>query len=427
MLDSIATVRDCSAELDELRTSLLNLPNKQDLIARKEQIKQLAREHRDSLSNDELDNNISEVEALNTQIADIEARENEINAKIAEREKQLKDAQERAKQENDKRGELKIMENLENRSSVEYRKAFMDYIQRGVKSEVLQFRENAFTHTTDAASVIPTTLLDEIIKESKIAGNILPKVRKMNVKGGVKIATITAIPSAEWIDEDNPSDRKKITTGSVTFSYYGLEVKIAQSLLSEYVSIDAFEREFATLAVEAMVNAKEVAIFNGTGSGQPTGILVETGVTEATLTAANLVKYDKFIEAIGKLKVGYRAGAEFAMNPATWDKIVGMVDTNGQPVARINYGLNGATMSLFGYPVNLVEADRIKGVDTAVGGTDYIIVLGQFNKYAINSNGDLGVIRYRDNDNNQDITKALEFVDGKVLDKNAFLRIKLGA
>ena len=220
--------------------------------------------------------------------------------------------------------------------------------QRGVKSDVLEFRGDAFTHTTDAASVIPTTLLDEIVRESKITGTILPKVRKMNVKGGVKIPTITAIPAAEWIDEDNPSDRKKLTTGSVTFSYYGLEVKIAQSLLSEYVSIEAFENEFAVLAVEAMVNAKEIAIFNGTGSGQPTGILAETGITEVSLSAANLVKYDKLVEAIGKLKVGYRAGAEFAMNAATWDKIVGMVDSNGQPVARVNYGLNGATMSLFG-------------------------------------------------------------------------------
>ena len=249
----------------------------------------------------------------------------------------------------------------------------------------------------------------------------------MNVKGGVKIPVLTAIPEATWIDEYTPSDRKKLQTGSVTFSYHGLEIKIAQSLLSEYVSIDAFEREFVNIAVEAMTNAKEIAIFNGTGSGQPTGILVESGIPTVTLTEDDLVAYDKLYEAIGKLKTNYKSGAEFAMNASTWNKIVSMVDSNGQPVARVNYGFNGATMSLFGYPVNLVESDRVKGIDTASAGTDYIIVLGQFNKYAINSYGNLGVIRYRDHDNNQDVTKALEFVDGKVLDKNAFLRIKLGA
>ena len=401
-----------TSAIEELRN--LNL-EKESLLARKAAIKKHLAEHRDSITDSEISQNTAEAQEIKSQLE-------RVNAQIAS-------AQKIAENEKENRGVKINMENVntEKRSSMEYRKAFMDYIQRGVKSDVLEFRTDAFTHTTDAASVIPTTLLDEIIKESKIAGNILPKVRKMNVKGGVKIATITAIPAAEWIDEDNPSDRKKVTTGSVTFSYYGLEVKIAQSLLSEYVSIEAFENEFAVLAVEAMVNAKEIAIFNGTGSGQPTGILKEAGITEVSLTEANLVKYDKLVEAIGKLKVGYRAGAEFAMSSTTWDKIVGMVDSNGQPVARVNYGLNGATMSLFGYPVNLVEADRIKGIDTAIAGTDYIIVLGQFNKYAINSNGDLGVIRYRDNDNNQDVTKALEFVDGKVLDKNAFLRIKLGS
>jgi HK97 family phage major capsid protein len=174
-----------------------------------------------------------------------------------------------------------------------------------------------------------------------------------------------------------------------------------------------------------MTNAKEVAIFNGTGVGQPTGILKDAGVKEVALTLAELGKYDKLVGACGNLAVGYRAGAEFAMASSTWDKIVGMVDSQGQPVARVNYGLNGATMSLFGYPVNLVEADRIKGVDTATAGTDYVIVLGQFNKYGLNSNGEIGVIKYVDHDHNQTVTKALEFVDGKVLDTNAFIKIKL--
>lgn len=424
MQNDIAIIRDCNARLEELRASLFN---KKSLLDRKEQIKALAREHRDSLSTDEVDKNIAEVEALNTQIREAEKQEEEIRSL----EEKIKEAQNRAKLEEEKRGDKNYMENntqnVEKRSSIEYRKAFMDYIQRGVKSDILETRADAATTTSTAATVIPTTVLDEIVKVSKISGNILPKVRKMNIKGGVKVPTLSVIPTASWISEDTPSDRKSLTTGSVTFSYYGLEVKIAQTLLSEYTSIDAFEREFALLAVEAMTNAKEIAIFNGSGSGQPTGILKTTGVNETTLTAANFVKYDKLVEAVGKLPVGYRAGAEFAMASATWDKIVGMVDTAGQPVARVNYGLGETTRSLFGYPVNLVEEDRIKGIDTATADTDYIVVLGQFNKYAINSNGNLGVYKYRDEDKNQDVTKALEFLDGKVLDAKAFLRIKLAA
>lgn len=318
-------------------------------------------------------------------------------------------------------------EKRDNKSTIEYRNAFKDYIQRGKTNSILETRVDAYTSTSTAATVIPVTVMQEIIKLSKISGNILSKVRKMNVKGGVKFPTLSVLPTATWIDEATTSDRKKLDTGSVTFSYYGLEVKIAQSLLSEYVSIDAFETEFAQLAVEAMVNAKEIAIFNGTGSGQPTGIFVDAGVTDVTLTAVNLVKYDKLREAMGKLSTSYQTGAEWAMAQATWDKIDGMVDINGQPVARVTYGINGAnTFSLFGKNVNIVETDRIKDVDTATD-SEFYIAFGQFNKYAINSNGDLGVIKYRDNDANQDVTKALEFVDGKLLDTHAFIRIKKGS
>lgn len=401
MTDTIAELRDLNLELESLK-------------ARKNAIKSKLAEHRDSFTDEDIANSTNEANEIRTQINSVQEK--------------IKNAQERAKIEEERKGETNFMENIPNvdkRSSMEYRKAFMEYIQRGTSNEILEKRADAYTSTTTAATVIPTTVLNEIIRVSKITGNILPKVRKLNVKGGLDIPTISAIPTASWITEDTPSDRKSVSTGKVSFSYYGLEVKIAQSLLSEYTSVEAFEAEFAILAVEAMTNAKEIAIFNGTGSGQPTGILKTTGVNEASLTAANFVKYDKLVDAVGKLPVGYRAGAEFAMASSTWDKLVGMVDTNGQPVARVNYGLGETTRSFLGYPVNLVEEDRIKGIDTATADTDYIVVLGQFNKYAINSNGNLGVYKYRDEDKNQDVTKALEFLDGKVLDANAFLRIKL--
>ena len=294
MTNTVAELRDLNLELEGLK-------------ARKNAIKTKLAEHRDSFTDEDITNSTKEANEIRTQIESVQEK--------------IKVAQERAKIEEEKRGDKNYMENnaqnVEKRSSMEYRKAFMDYIQRGVKNDILETRVDAATTTTTAATVIPTTVLDEIVKVSKVSGNILPKVRKMNIKGGVKVPTLSVIPTASWISEDTPSDRKSVTTGSVTFSYYGLEVKIAQTLLSEYTSIDAFEREFALLAVEAMTNAKEIAIFNGSGSGQPTGILKTNGVNETSLTAANFVKYDKLFEAVGKLPVGYRAGAEFAMASAT--------------------------------------------------------------------------------------------------------------
>lgn len=390
-------------EVEELRN--LNL-EKESLIARKNAIKAKLAEHRDEIT--DADN----------------AEAKQIKSDLEKVEEKIKEAQERAKQ-NEKEEKRNYMENtnVDKRSSMEYRQAFMNYIQRNEKSDLLEKRADAATTTTTAATVIPTTVLNEIIRESKIQGNVLSKVRQLNVKGGVKIPTISAIPTATWIDETTVSDRKNLSTDSVTFSYYGLEVRIAQTLLSEYTSIDAFEAEFARLAVEAMVNAKEIAIFNGTGSGQPTGILKTAGVISVNMKESEF-DYTHFVSVAGKLASGYAAGAEWYMNQETWDKIAGLVDQSGQPVARVNFGLGATERSFLGYPVTIVEADRLKGFTSATAGTDYFAVLGNLNYYALNSNGNLGVYKYRDEEKNQDVTKALEFVDGKVLQAKAFVIVK---
>lgn len=405
--------------------------NKKALEEKRKELKEKALEKRESIPEEELDDTIKKIEDIDKQLKDVvdEIKAEKSDVKDDEDDAEDVDGEPNKKEERVMKKIIRYndkMSNEETRSTIEYRKQFMDFVQRGVKGDLLQFREDSHTSTTTATTVIPTTVMEEIIKESKISGNVLSKVRKMNVKGGVKFSTLAAIPTASWIDEDTPSDRQKLDTGSVTFSYYGLEVKIAQSLLSEYVSIDAFEKEFAILAVEAMTNAKEVAVFNGSGSGQPTGIFKTSGVNVVVLKEAELGKYNKVVEAAGKLPVGYRTGAEWFMASATWDMIVGMVDNNGQPVARVNYGLDGMTQTFLGYPVNLVEVDRIKDFASATAGTDYFAVLGNMKYYAINSNGNLGVYKYRDEDKNQDITKALEFCDGKVLNAKAFLVLKKG-
>ena len=73
MQECIATLRDNKAKLEELRSTLASL-GKQALLDRKEQIKKLAREHRDanSLTDAELDESLKEIELLNQQIEEKE-------------------------------------------------------------------------------------------------------------------------------------------------------------------------------------------------------------------------------------------------------------------------------------------------------------------------------------------------------------------
>src|SRR5690606_32361546 len=47
--------------------------------------------------------------------------------------------------------------------SIEYRRAFMEYVTRGVKSDILEFRADETTLPSDIGAVIPTTILDRIV------------------------------------------------------------------------------------------------------------------------------------------------------------------------------------------------------------------------------------------------------------------------
>lgn len=318
--------------------------------------------------------------------------------------------------------------------SIEYRQAFMNYVTRGTAIPE-RFRNTDPTHetttTTYTGAVIPTTLMHEMIREMKDRGNIWNKVRKLNVQGGVEYPIIDLVPEANWIGETTPSyDQQVKAQNTVTFSYFGLECKISQSLISSVVSLKEFEDLFPVLAAEAMIAKLEIGVFNGTGSGQMKGILNETRIpvgNTITLTEAEFKSWSAWKKKVfAKMKKAYRKG-DFFMAQGTFDGYIdGMVDQNGQPIGRVNYGINGEENYRFGGKgVETVEDDVIKPYDDASEG-DVVAVFGKLSCYAVNSNMQMRVVKWTDHDNNKEKTKAIMVADGKVLDPYGFLIIKKG-
>ena len=124
--------------------------------------------------------------------------------------------------------------------TVEYRTAFMEYACRGVPIPAnLTQRADAVTMTSDVGAVIPTTIMNEIVKELKVRGGIWAKVRKLNVQGGVEIPILSLKPKATWVAENKKADSQKLSANDkISFSYYGLECKVSQSLLANVTSFD---------------------------------------------------------------------------------------------------------------------------------------------------------------------------------------------
>jgi HK97 family phage major capsid protein len=329
-------------------------------------------------------------------------------------------------------GVKKVEEREEDKfNSAEYRKAFMEFCKTGTMSEEL--RANAQTTTGDATAVIPTTIMNEVIRKMTTYGQIFSRIRLLNVKGGVQFPILSLKPTANWINETIPSDRQKVSANtSVSFNYYGLECKVAVSLLAETVTLDSFETTIATLIVEAMVKAIDVAVIKGTGSGQPLGIAVDSRVPAGqiiTLSAVDFVKYDGWKKKVfAKIPLAYRAGGSWIMAAGTFEGYIdGMVDTTGQPIGRINYGITEGPQERFGgREVMLVEDDVVTPYDAAAVG-DIVAIFANLKDYGINSNMQMQMFRWLDHDTNQWVDKAILIADGKLIDPNGVIIVKKGA
>ena len=127
------------------------------------------------------------------------------------------------------------------------------------------------------------------------------------------------------------------------------------------------------------------------------------------------------------MKKAYRRG-EFVMAQGTFDGYIdGMVDSVGQPIGRVNYGIDGSETYRFGGKnVQTVEDDLIKSYDAASTG-DIVAIFVNWEDYAINSNLTLQVVKWTDQDTNTIKNKAILICDGKLVDPNGVLIIKKGA
>ena len=325
-------------------------------------------------------------------------------------------------------------------ASMEYRRAFMAYAQRGEAIPAkFTTRDGSPANTTTLGATIPTTVLNEFINEIRLVyGNLYRKVRKMNIKGAVKVPIAKLEASFKWINESTVAPREDggEIKDFVEFSYNMAEIRVSQTLLSEIVDIGLFERRIVGVMITAYLRAMDTGIIKGSGVGEMLGILNDPRVMNQSATIIEMTAADfgnwtawrkKFF---AKLPLGYRAG-EFIFPLATVDAYLEtMADANNNPIFRqasgleVNDGDNtNPNGRFFGREVSLVEPDLIPDFDSASDG-DVVGIFWQPNEYAINSNMSFGMRRWFDEDRNEWVNKMLTVVDGKVLNPKGLYIIK---
>lgn len=380
-----------------------------------------------------------EVKSINAQIEDINADIDETRAELAAIEEETRAAEPvKVDEKIPEEREMKTLESYGNEEkrnenpleSMEYRQAFMKFVQTGAPIEA---RAGVAASTADTGAAIPLTVMREVINTvRKRYGNLYRKVRKLNVQGGVQIPVGALQATFKWINESTVSPRQKAgDLGRVVFGYNTLEIRIAQTFLASVVTLEAFEAKITEVIAEAYLQAMDLGIVAGSGNGTMTGILNDPRVTNTvTMTAAQIADWTQWRKRFfSQLPLGYRAG-EFIFPLSTVESYLEtMHDNNNNPIFRQATGLevnDGDAQNpngrFFGREISLVEPDVLPDFDAAQAG-DVIGIFWQPNEYAINENFGFTMRRYFDEETNEWVDKALAIVDGKVLNPTGFYKI----
>lgn len=383
-----------------------------------------------------------EVRGLETQITELESAE---NAEGEERNFDPNATLNVVARANQKQSGVTRNENVEPRGTMEYRKAFMDYIQRGIiNKDVLQFEQRADATGTSSnlGVLIPVTVIQEIIQGvEKVYGQLYSRVKKTNLNGGVKYPIGSFDATFKRITETTVSDRQKVdgVTGSIDFTYKIGEIRLARTLLQTVLSVPVFEQEFAKVIVKAYVRAMDKEIMTGDDTNNEcVGILTEAKKSSGSrIPAANIIEFtaDEMADwkswqtkLFAKIPLSMRGlKPEFAMTSNTYEaNIKTLKDDNNRPVYNETYNpVDGAEICKFkGRDVVLVEEDILKNFDDASNGEFFAMYWVPEEAYAINSNMEFTVVDYFDQEKNQYVKKALVINDGKPLDTKYIYLLK---
>ena len=290
----------------------------------------------------------------------------------------------------------------------EYRSAFLKKLQGRKLNEK---EERAMT--TAAASggaAIPTTTLNRIEEMLRQTSALYNLVDVLNIPGYLAIPVEDTVNDASWIAEGENSTDSNDKLKSVNFAAYKLIRTISITAEVSKMTVSAFENCIVKKITDRMAMAIENAILNGTGNGQPKGILTEN-ITKLESNEKDKFGYEDICKIMANLKAGYKKGSAFVVNTQTlWndiatikigDNLVFIPDATGEYSGRI-----------FGKPV--IEDEFIE---------EGKILYGLFDKYTINWNENINVTsddsaEFRSGNR---VYRGMALVDGKTVNTEAFV------
>ena len=243
-------------------------------------------------------------------------------------------------------GETKI-----GRATTEYKSAFWNAMKDNATAEIKNVLR--IGSDPDGGYLCPDEfekrLIDGLEEE-----NILRRFANViqTSSGEKKIPVVASKGTANWLDEGATIAESDNTFNQISIGAWklGTAIKVSNELINDSVfDIESYiVSEFAR-----RIGAKEEeAFFAGTGTGQPLGLLANTGGAEVgvTTSGATALTFDDVYDLFHSLKIGYRNKAVFIVNDQTVKALRKLKDGTGQYLWQASVAA-GTPDTLCGRPV----------------------------------------------------------------------------
>jgi len=216
--------------------------------------------------------------------------------------------------------------------------------------------KKALSEGTDAAGgyLVPDEFRAEIVKRAPELSELYPHVRVIPVSSDTgKIPKLSTDISLSWDEAENAAfDEADPVFGQLSWSIHRMNAvtKSSRELVND--SNPNIVNVLNELFMEAVATERDKMIAIGDGSSQPKGIYSETGLDSVSVGGS--ITYAKLVEIKYKLKGKYQRNARWVMNSTSVQRIVSLVDNNGQPLISNALLVNGAP-TILGKPFSVQD------------------------------------------------------------------------
>jgi HK97 family phage major capsid protein len=311
----------------------------------------------------------------------------------------------------------------------------LDHDARKFTKDSAELRALGVSTGEGGGFTVPEDFMAEVVRKQVKAAVIRPLARVFSGVGkkGV-LPRETGTVTMSWENENvagTESTNPKF--GQVAWNLNKLKglTKISNELLNgSGVDVVAI---LTDMFAEQGAIEEDKQFMNGLGAAKPLGIRNTTGVGSTTQTGANLA-YADFVKAKHALPSQYRNNAIWLLHNDILSLTAKIIDLQGRPIFldMSTFGGQGTNQNipantigfLLGMPV--VEQNDIP-VNLGGGGNESEIWLADLNYYGIFDQGTMEISSTTEGfgtfESDQIAVKMLQFVDGKILQPEAFLKL----